>query len=136
MIEDFLPRHEDDDVLIKAAFPIPEKKHSAWVRLPKYYWRLLDWMSDRRNVTAGYIIHHYAISRYEDWNQISGYFVMFIDDWIKWEAEGIAAKRKVHRGGCNVYLNSSLPEKRVPAANDGRVKRIEAHNSKPPEVPE
>ncbi|TCP38072.1 hypothetical protein [Rhodovulum marinum] len=135
MIDDFLPRHEDDDVEIKNYYPVPGRHRGVRVTMPKYYWRLLDWLSDRRSVTAGYIIHHFANSRYEDWSRISEYFILLIDDWVRWEAESITKRRKVHHG-CNVYLNSSLAEDRTAAANDGRVKWIESRSSTPPEVPE
>lgn len=135
MIDNFLPRHEDDDIEIKNTYPVPGRRRGVWVKLPKYYWRLLDWLSDRRSVDAGYIIHVFAKSRYDDWSLLSDYFKLVIDDWIKWEAETIAKERKVHHR-CNVYLNSALAEDRAPAANDGRVKWIETCSSTPPDEPE
>jgi len=59
--------------------PHPNGERLA-VHISEWHWKSLDWMSENRGVTAGYIIHLRDHMKHED--EISQAFMEFIDRFM------------------------------------------------------
>ncbi|RMA41581.1 hypothetical protein D9R08_14895 [Rhodophyticola porphyridii] len=91
-MHDFLPKENRDDVVEVKRSRVPRLgdderpylEHYV-IRMPRYYWRLLDWMQEKRGMGASFIFHHCDVVKFQKWEKISEFFMFFIDDWIKKE---------------------------------------------------
>lgn len=83
---------EKDDVLDVRKYCIPKMRSDGYpyrehciVEMPRYYWRLLDWMQTNRGMGGSFLFHHCDVVNFKKWDQISEFFMFFIDDWIRKE---------------------------------------------------
>lgn len=97
----FLPADERDETLDIKRFTVPRLGEDEYpflkhyvIKMPRYYWRLLDWMERRRGMGANFIFHHCDVVKFKSWDRISEFFIFFIDDWIEKEN----TLRRVFRG--------------------------------------
>lgn len=73
---------DDPRELIERFFPHPNGD-TVWIKISRWHWKSLSWLSDVRGITAGYIIHLIDHKYGSDYSDVSDRFSEFIEVCIQ-----------------------------------------------------